>query len=116
MTKYRTEAEFQAAFIRACAAIGVPVQKFNDNFSHGIPDLFVGEFGWIELKVPGGTVRGPQVMWAKRFSNRPLPVILLFSDGRTYDLARCIPGKSTKLWFQKNEEAAISPVIPTPTT
>jgi len=85
------------------------VQKFNDNFSHGIPDLFIGDYGWIELKVPGGQVKGSQIMWAKRFSGRPLPVVLLFSDGRVYDLARCKPGRATKVWFEENAGAAIDP-------
>lgn len=109
MTKYLTEISFQKAVIRACASIGVPVQKFNDSFSHGIPDLFVGEYGWIELKVPGGLLRGPQVLWAKTFAGRPLPVILLFSDGRVFDLARCTPGKTTKLWFERNAAAELDP-------
>jgi hypothetical protein len=106
---YRTEIAFQKAVIHACAQIGVPVQKFSDNFSHGIPDLFVGEYGWVELKVPGGLLRGPQVMWAKRFSGRPLPVILLFSDGRVFDLAQCMPGKTTKNWFVNNAGAELDP-------
>ena len=109
MTKYLTEISFQKAVIRACGAIGVPVQKFSDNFSHGIPDLFIGGYGWVELKVPGGSVRGPQVLWAKTFGNRPLPVILLFSDGRVYDLAQCSPGKTTKLWFERNAGAELDP-------
>jgi hypothetical protein len=104
-----SELAFQRKVIRACAAVGVPVQKFNDNFSHGIPDLFIGEYGWVELKVPGGSLRGPQVLWAKKFSGRPLPVILLFSDGRVFDLARCTPGKTTKLWFERNAGAALDP-------
>ena len=53
-----SEAAFQKRVIAACAAIGVPVQKFNDGFSHGIPDIFVGEYGWVELKVPGGSQIG----------------------------------------------------------
>jgi len=106
---YRTEALFQKAVIAACGKIGVPVQKFSDNFSHGIPDIFVGEYGWVELKVPGGLLRGPQVLWAKRFSGRPLPVILLFSDGRVYDLAHCKPGKTTEKWFEENAGAALDP-------
>lgn len=107
--KYLTEISFQKAVIKACAAIGVPVQKFNDNFAHGIPDLFIGGYGWVELKVPGGHIRGPQVFWAKKFTGRPLPVILLFSDGRVFDLAQCVPGKATKLWFERNAGAELDP-------
>lgn len=108
-TTYRTEALFQKAVIRACAEIGVPVQKFNDGFSHGIPDVFIGEYGWVELKVPGGFLRGSQIMWAKRFSGRPLPVILLFSNGRVFDLAQCKPGKTTGKWFEENAGAELDP-------
>jgi len=106
---FRTELAFQKAVIKACAAIGTPVQKFNDNFSHGVPDLFIGGYGWVELKLPGGHVRGPQVFWAKRFTGNPLPVILLFSDGRVYDLAKCKPGTTTAKWFVENAEAALDP-------
>jgi len=103
------EATFQKMVLRACTAIEVPVQKFNDNFTHGIPDLFIGGYGWVELKIPGGYVKGTQVMWAKRFSGRPLPVILLFSNGRVFDLAQCKPGRATKKWFEENVGAELDP-------
>lgn len=109
MTKYRSEAAFQQAVLRACSEVGVAVQKFNDSFSHGIPDLFIADYGWVELKVPGGEVRGPQVMWAKQFGGRPLPVVLMFSDGSVFDLAMCSPGKSTRRWFEENAGARLDP-------
>jgi len=109
MTTFRTEAAFQKAVQKACEQIGVPVQKFNDGFSHGIPDLFVGQYGWVELKIPGGHVKGSQVMWAKKFSGRPLPVVLLFSNGRVFDLAKCKPGKATGAWFEENAGAELDP-------
>lgn len=108
--EYGTEASFQKAILYACARMDAHVQKFNDSFSHGIPDLFLADFGWIELKIPGGQVKGSQIMWAKKFSGRPLPVILLFSDGRVYDLARVTPGRATKAWFELNEGARLDPL------
>lgn len=74
-------------------------QKFNDSFTAGIPDLFIAGYGWVELKMPGGVVKGSQVMWARRFHDRPLPVLLLF-PGVSFPLAFVTPGKVTKRWFE----------------
>jgi hypothetical protein len=48
-------------------------------------------------------------MWAKKFSGRPLPVILLFSNGRVFDLAQCKPGRVTTKWFEENAGAELDP-------
>lgn len=106
---FASEAAFQRGVLHACKQLQIPVQKFNDSFSHGIPDLFVGNFGWVELKMVGGHVKGTQIAWAKKFSDQPLPVVLLFSDGRVYDLARCSPGLATKNWFIRNSAAELNP-------
>lgn len=79
---------------------GYSVQKFNDNFSHGIPDLFVTDLGWVELKIIGGEVKGPQVMWAKKFHRDNLPVYLAF-PGTTgvFLLKDVLPGIVSRTWL-----------------
>lgn len=80
------------------------MQKFNDSFSHGIPDLFVTDLGWVELKIVGGKIKGPQVMWAKKFHRNEMPVYLAF-PGQTgvYLLKDVKPGNVTQAWLSRHQ-------------
>lgn len=98
------EKDLQSILLTQWRKNGYSCQKFNDGFSVGIPDLFVGNFNlglWVELKylkeasperpplVLGRDISGPQVAWLRSFWMRPSLTALFVGIGSEWLL---LPG------------------------
>lgn len=99
-----SESKEQSKLLKSMKAHGVPTQKFTDEFSHGIPDMWIGTptlpdvwpGGWLEAKfhlqpklrrtplLPKAKITGNQISWLRRNNRRPNPCAVIHFTGEAW--------------------------------